>query len=275
MGDDTAHPISSKQFVPETKSFPTPGPPPCDTGGGFLPADFGYCPPSISDCNFGGDPGYGPAYTVDGVQADRATANAVLASGLGLYITTTRKMPLALISGWLRPHESDCGIYYYFGPIFLLYGVSAEGGDFIKGWEKWRNHLYDDLGPGKGNCTVGFGHLVHRGPCDGRASESPYANGISPEDGETLFKKDLLIALKAVASSNPWGISFAQMDMLVDFVFNAGSGNYSGRSGLADMVGAQNWELVPSTIMGGPHMAVINGGATKKRRFSIGGTHDC
>jgi hypothetical protein len=35
--------------------------------------------------------------------------------------------------------------------------------------------LYDDLGKGKGNCTIGWGRLVHKEPCDGRGSEKPYA----------------------------------------------------------------------------------------------------
>jgi RHS repeat-associated protein len=39
------------------------------------------CPAAIGDCNFGGDPGYPSAYTIDGVEVSAATAQTALRSG--------------------------------------------------------------------------------------------------------------------------------------------------------------------------------------------------
>lgn len=60
--------------------------------------------------------------------------------------------------------------------------------------------LYDDLGKGKGNCTIGWGRLVHNGPCDGRGSEKPYLDGITLETAESYLTQDI----QRVARSRRW-----------------------------------------------------------------------
>jgi hypothetical protein len=65
--------------------------------------------------------------------------------------------------------------------------LSAQGVDFIKGWEGFRGALYNDP---VGHCTVGYGTLVHRGNCDRQSSEQPYLNGVSEETATQLLGQE-------------------------------------------------------------------------------------
>ena len=65
--------------------------------------------------------------------------------------------------------------------------ISDAGLEFITGHEGLRLELYNDPA---GHATIGVGHLVHLGPIDGRASEAPFANGITRAEA-----MDLLLSL--------------------------------------------------------------------------------
>ena len=45
--------------------------------------------------------------------------------------------------------------------------LSAAGVRLIAGFEGFRSDLYNDAA---GHCTIGYGHLVHTGNCDGSES---------------------------------------------------------------------------------------------------------
>ena len=47
--------------------------------------------------------------------------------------------------------------------------MGANGIKLLQGFEKLKNKMYD--ADGGGHCTVGWGHLVHKGKCDGRENE--------------------------------------------------------------------------------------------------------
>ena len=69
--------------------------------------------------------------------------------------------------------------------------ISIEGGAQLT--------MYNDLGKSKGHCTIGVGHLVHKGICNGVIpSEKPYLKGISITQAKKLLKTDLAIAEKAL-----------------------------------------------------------------------------
>lgn len=83
--------------------------------------------------------------------------------------------------------------------------------------------MYNDLGGNKGHCTIGVGHLVHKGVCNGVVpSEKPYLKGIPNNKAEQLLKKDLQIAESEINNSVTSKLTQNQYDSLVSFVFNIG-----------------------------------------------------
>lgn len=66
--------------------------------------------------------------------------------------------------------------------------ISDKGMAFIVSYEKCRLDYYDDGGKGKGNCTVGYGHLVKKETCE---SAGYAGKTITKEEALALFKKDL------------------------------------------------------------------------------------
>lgn len=100
-------------------------------------------------------------------------------------------------------------------------GISQEGLDFIASWEGWFPNIYNDAA---GHATVGYGHLIHHGPADGRASEQPFINGISREQGLELLNQDAQEAIEAVDRLVKVPLTQNQKDALVSFTFNLGGG---------------------------------------------------
>jgi lysozyme len=100
--------------------------------------------------------------------------------------------------------------------------TSDAGLRFIADWEGLRLKMYDDGGKGIGNCTIGVGHLVHLGPCDGRASEAPFRNGITNDAAFELMRKDVQRFEDVVNRLARVPLNQNQFDALVDFSFNTG-----------------------------------------------------
>ncbi len=100
--------------------------------------------------------------------------------------------------------------------------LSTLGLQFIAGWEELRNQLYDDGGVGVGNCTIGVGHLVHFSPCDGRAEEQPFLNGITNDEAYALMRVDVQRFEDIVNREVTVPLSQNQFDALVDFAYNLG-----------------------------------------------------
>src|SRR5690349_4068842 len=64
--------------------------------------------------------------------------------------------------------------------------LSARGLAFIERWEAFVGHLYNDSA---GNCTIGYGHLVHMGPCTS-ADHAYYPHGITRAHAVRLLRRD-------------------------------------------------------------------------------------
>ncbi len=93
--------------------------------------------------------------------------------------------------------------------------IKIEGGAQLK--------MYNDLGKNKGHCTIGVGHLVHKGVCNGVIpSEKPYLKGITVEYAKKLLKNDLSFAENTINGSVTAPLTQNQYDALVSFVFNIG-----------------------------------------------------
>ncbi len=106
--------------------------------------------------------------------------------------------------------------------------TSVAGVDFIKGWEKYKDHIYPDA---SGVPTVYWGHVVLPG-------ES--FNGTALE-GVIILRKDLLISESAVARLIKAPLTSNMHAALVSFTFNLGGGSLQ-RSALRARLNRQEYD---------------------------------
>lgn len=100
--------------------------------------------------------------------------------------------------------------------------LSEEGVRFIAQFEGWAEKPYNDPA---NHCTIGFGHLLHHGPCT--ASDAQEWGRISKEKGYELLRQDAAVAIKAIKQAVKVPLNQNEFDALVSFVFNVGSGAFA------------------------------------------------
>lgn len=122
--------------------------------------------------------------------------------------------------------------------------ISDEALAFITHHEGVRLELYEDAA---NHCTIGVGHLVHLGPCNGQPSESKFQNGISMAEAQSLLKEDVQSAETAVRQAVKVQLSQNQFDALVSFVFNVGHGNFLS-SDLLSRLNQGDYSAVPNEL---------------------------
>ncbi len=94
--------------------------------------------------------------------------------------------------------------------------VSNEGLQFIAGCEGFRSVPYNDS---NGHCTVGYGHLLHRGACTADERQNGRVNRLT---AIVMFSQDLQTAEAAVNANVTVPLTQEQYDALVDFTYNLG-----------------------------------------------------
>jgi lysozyme len=100
--------------------------------------------------------------------------------------------------------------------------LSDKGAEFIAGFEGFSARLYEDPA---GHCSIGFGHQVHPGKCDG-SEPKEFKDGISRKRGLRILQKDAGIAGDEVNRSVEVRLNQTQFDALVSFTFNVGTGAF-------------------------------------------------
>jgi GH24 family phage-related lysozyme (muramidase) len=124
------------------------------------------------------------------------------------------------------------------------WSVSTNGVAMIKRFEGFRGNLYNDP---VGHCSVGYGELVHRGNCNGDASEQPYQNGITEERATELLRQRLNDFQRLINDTVTVELNQNQYDALVSFSYNVGSGNFR-QSTLLRLLNQGNYGAVPTEL---------------------------
>lgn len=92
-------------------------------------------------------------------------------------------------------------------------------------------NYYDDMGPGKGNCTWGAGILAHRNPC----TKEELARPVSQAEVDAEFSRKVAHAERIVRINvTSQALNQDQFDALVSLTYNAGEKGASGTFVLVD-----------------------------------------
>lgn len=145
--------------------------------------------------------------------------------------------------------------------------TSDRGLKLLTECEGFSSHLYDDAA---GYCTIGYGHLVHRGRTGtdpGR--EAPFADGVSETRALELLREDLAIAESVVKRCVQQPLRQSSFDALVSFVYNVGEGAFTG-STLLRYLNRGQWSLVPAQFHRWTHAGgKVLAGLVKRRRLEV------
>jgi len=102
--------------------------------------------------------------------------------------------------------------------------TSKKGIDFIKGWEgtniiRGKHVVYNDS---EKFCSIGYGHLIEKAPCENIVIPQKFRNGISEEEAERLFADRLLKFEKSLYRDIKVNLYQYEFDALMSLVFNSG-----------------------------------------------------
>jgi len=129
--------------------------------------------------------------------------------------------------------------------------ISDLGLQITKDSEGFEPELYNDPA---GYCTIGYGHLIKKAPCNGDERKElascevsvpgEFAAAISYSRGEEILRCDMVLAEMAVTQYARDDLTDNEYSALVDFTFNVGAGNFK-RSTLLRKVNASDYQRVP------------------------------
>jgi lysozyme len=163
---------------------------------------------------------------------DEATAHGVRvfqdASGLEVDGIANEETWAALAVGTSEPAES----------------VSEGGLGFISSWEGFSPTVYNDPA---GHCTIGFGHLVHYGNCNGSEPDE-FRAGITRGRALQLLEQEANEFAAAVTKAVRVGLGKPQLDALTSFSYNVGAKAFR-ESTLLRLLNEGRYDTVPAQLM--------------------------
>lgn len=121
--------------------------------------------------------------------------------------------------------------------------LSDVGARFIGSFEGFSATLYDDPA---GHCTIGYGHLVHEGPCNG-SEPAEFRKGITRERAAELLRADAAVAVAEIRRRVTVPLTQTRFDALVSFVYNVGTGAFA-RSTLLKKLNTSDFAAVPDEL---------------------------
>lgn len=173
-------------------------------------------------------------------------ALTTVAAGLGAsgcsHVEPYESRPDKLTPGILLDRE-DTGASAAGRSAAATRRVHQKGLDLTKKSEGFVGRLYNDAAR---YCTIGYGHLIKKAPCDGTESGT-FQDGITEPEGAELLIGDMEVAEWMVASSVPVPLTDGQFAGLCDFVYNVGGRNFRN-STLLVAVNARQHERVPTQL---------------------------
>lgn len=128
-------------------------------------------------------------------------------------------------------------------PASASAGLSEAGARFIARFEGFRAELYNDPA---NHCTIGYGHLVHHGPING-SEPVEFRNGLTEAAALALLREDAASAAAAVRAGVDVPLSQSQLDALICFTFNVGTGAFA-KSTLLKVLNGGDYDSVPSQL---------------------------
>lgn len=139
--------------------------------------------------------------------------------------------------------------------------VSKFGVQFIANFEGFRPVAYNDAAQPP-NATIGYGHLLHRGPVTARDMKSY----VTRDQAYALLRQDAQAAVVGVHHYCRVHLTTPQFDALVSFVFNCGVGAFQ-TSTLLRHLNAHSYQLIPGDLMQWVHAGnVVLPGLVNRRR---------
>ena len=121
--------------------------------------------------------------------------------------------------------------------------LSRKGAAFVARFEGTILTLYNDPA---GHCTIGIGHLVHHGRCNG-SEPAEFKAGITRERAFELLQEDAAEVARAIRRHVRVPLNQAQFDALCSFGFNCGTGAIA-TSTLTRRLNAGEYAAVPSEL---------------------------
>jgi GH24 family phage-related lysozyme (muramidase) len=124
--------------------------------------------------------------------------------------------------------------------------LSNRGTELIGNFEGFVDHPYNDPSPGR-HCTIGFGHLIHHGPC-GPGDHRTWGT-ISRERGLQLLGQDAQSREAAVEQLVQVPLNQNEFDALVSLVYNIGAGAFADSTVLRELNAGRRGKAAQAFMM--------------------------